>query len=323
MIQGHLPHRFERVECSLYILSQEENIMSNSNLDIVVLVRETSDPRPPARVIARGAGISDRGLRRIPNPADVVALEEALGLKDRLGATVTVVTVGPKRLDDTLRLAFSMGADRGIRFWDHGMEGGDAVADARVLARILEILAPNLVFTGNRMMDVGDDPVPALTAATIGIPCIAATVSFSLTKESVEATRKVDRGGRQMVTAPFPCMVLFEDGQTPRYPAVDAITESLAAPIETWNLSKVGLPFWEIGSAGALLTSEEFGVPRPDPVRVVTPDADLPAFERIISLLSGGIKAREGKTQSLSAEQTVTELWRIFGEEGLVSEGTV
>lgn len=297
--------------------------MPNNKLDILVLVRESSDPRPPARVISRGAGISDRGLRRIPNPADLAALEEALCLKDRLGATVTVLSVGPKRLDDTLRLAFSMGADRGIRFWDHGMEGGDAAADARVLSRVIEILSPTLVFTGNRVTDKGDDPVPALAAATAGMPCIGAAVSFTLNKDNVEATRKVDRGGRQMVTAPLPCVLLFEDGQTPRYPSVDAITQSLTAPIESWNLQKLGLPFWEIGATGAYLSSVEFGVPRPDPVRVVTPDASLPAFERIISLLSGGIKAREGKTHALTADQTAAQLWRILGEEGLVPEGTV
>src|SRR5512136_778799 len=130
--------------------------MSNKNQHILVLLRETSDPRPPARVITRGAGISDRGLRRVPNPADLTALEEALLLKDSIGATITALTIGPARLDDTLRLALSMGADRGIRFWDHGLEGGDAVADARILARLVAILSPSLVFTGNRLADRGD-----------------------------------------------------------------------------------------------------------------------------------------------------------------------
>ena len=125
--------------------------MPNATLDILVLLRETNDPRPPARVTTRGAGISERGLRRTLNPADLAALEEALCLKDSLGATVTVLAIGPARLDDTIRLAFSLGAERGIRFWDHGMEGGDASADARVLARIITILSPSLVFTGNRV----------------------------------------------------------------------------------------------------------------------------------------------------------------------------
>ena len=86
--------------------------MPNNKLDILVLLREVNDPRPPANVTVRGAAISDRGLRRIPNPADLAALEEALHLKDNLGARVTVLAIGPDRLDDTLRLAFSMGADR-------------------------------------------------------------------------------------------------------------------------------------------------------------------------------------------------------------------
>ena len=291
--------------------------MLNNKLDILVLLRESSDPRPPARVTSRGAAISDRGLRRIPNPADLAALEEALHLKDMLGARVTVLAIGPDRLDDTLRLAFSMGADRGIRFWDHGLEGGDAAADARVLARVNKILVPDLVFTGNRMTDRGDDPVPALAAAAAGMPCISAVVAFFPKKEWVELERKSDRGARQTVSAPFPCAVLFEEVRTPRYPSVEAVTQSLKVPIETWDLASLGLPFWEIGASGAYLTAADYGVPRPDPVRVVTPDPKLPAFERILSLLSGGIKAREGRLHDLSADDTAAGLLRIFREEGL------
>jgi electron transfer flavoprotein beta subunit len=51
---------------------------------------------------------------------------------------------------------------------------------------------------------------------------------------------------------------------------------------------------------------------------VVTPDATLPAFERILALLSGGIKAREGKLHSVSAAETARMLFDIFQAEGLV-----
>jgi electron transfer flavoprotein beta subunit len=293
--------------------------MPYKDLHILVLIREVSDPRPPARVTTRGAAISDRGLRRVPNPADLAALEEALILKDRLGAGVTVLAIGPDRLDDTLRLAFSMGADRGIRFWDHGLDGSDAVADARCLSRILTILSPDLFFTGNRLTDSGDDPVPALATAMTGLPCITAAVSLTLRQEGAEVLRKTDRGGRQVMIAPSPCTVLFEEERSPRYPSVEAITRSLSAPIETWHLEDLGLPFWQVGATGAYLSREEFGVPRPDPVRVVTPDASLPAFDRIIALLSGGIKAREGKTHYLAADETADGLWRILSEEGLTT----
>jgi electron transfer flavoprotein beta subunit len=296
--------------------------MPDNKLDILVLLRECNDPRPPACATVRGASISERGLRRMPNPADLAALEEALCLKDTFGAKVTVVAIGPERLDDTLRLAFSMGADRGIRFWDHGLEGGDAVADARVLARIVTILSPSLVFTGNRLADRGDDPVPALAAAAVAMPCIAAALSLVPKKDLVEVQRASDRGARQTVSARIPSTILFEEVRTPRYPSVDALTLAVSAHIESWDLSHLGLPFWDIGAAGACLAAADFGVPRPDPVRVVTPDPALPAFERILSLLSGGIKARAGKTDHLSADDTVTALLRIFREEGLIAEQT-
>lgn len=295
--------------------------MPEHKLDILVLLREVSDPRPPTRVTTRGAGISERGLRRMPNPADLAALEEALCLKDSLGATVTVLAIGPDRLDDTLRLAFSMGADRGIRFWDHGMEGGDSVADARVLARIIKILSPSLLLTGNRLADRGDDPVPALSAAATAMPCIGAAVSLVPETDQVEVQRKSDRGARQIARATLPCVILFEEVRAPRYPSVDALTNALSARIENWNLASVGLPFREIGASGASLVAADFGVPRPDPVRVVTPDPSLPAFERILSLLSGGIKARAGKLNHLPAEETAAALLRIFREEGLTGEG--
>lgn len=296
--------------------------MPYGNLDILVLLREVADPRPPARSITRGAGISARGLRRLPNPADLAALEEALCLKDNLGAKVTVLAIGPESLDDTLRLASSMGADRAIRCWDHGMDGGDAVADARVLARIVTVLAPTLVLTGSRLTDRGDDPVPALSAASNGVPCIASAVSLTLVPGGVEVLRKGDRGSRQTVTALFPCTVLCEEVRTPRYPAVDAVIGSLEMPIERWKLPELGLPFWEVGSSGATLPAARVGTPRPDPVRVVTPDPDLPAFERILSLLSGGIKAREGKVQALTADATAEALWDLFRKEGVVPEAS-
>lgn len=295
--------------------------MSDNKLNILVLLRETNDPRPPARVTSRGASINDRGLRRLPNPADLAALEEALLLKDTQKAQVTVLAIGPGRLDDTLRLAVSLGADRAIRFYDHGIEAGDAVADARVLARIIKILTPDLVFSGNRMLDRGDEPVPALAAAANGMPCIAAVVAFINGNNLVEAERKSDRGARQVVKAATPCMLLFEEVRTPRYPSVDSLADAIATPVERWDLANIGLPFWETGAAGALLVAADYGVPRPDPTRVVTPDPSLPAFERILSLLSGGIKARSGTLNNLSIDDTAAALMRIFREEGLTAGG--
>lgn len=293
--------------------------MVQMKLDIVVLLREVNDPRPPARLMTRGAGIADRGLRRIPNPADLTALEQALLLKKVNGARVIVLAIGPGRVDDLLRLALSMGADRAIRCHDHGLDGGDVVADARILARIMTILSPKLLFSGSRLADRGDDPVPALAAAQSNTPCLSAVTSLTLTAGGVTVQRKTDRGGRQKMLAGFPSVVLFEESTLTIYPDIAAVTEALQVKVEQWALADLGIPVWDVGPTGSALPLASFGVPRHDPVRVVTPDATLPAFERIVSLLSGGIKAREGKQYTLDADAAAERLWQILLEEGVAS----
>jgi hypothetical protein len=57
---------------------------------------------------------------------------------------------------------------------------------------------------------------PMAAAALTDMPCISSVVSLVLKKDTVEALRKGDRGGRQKMQAPFPCTVLFEEGETPR-----------------------------------------------------------------------------------------------------------
>lgn len=294
--------------------------MAKNHPTIVVLLREICDPRPPVRLNPDGYSVSERGLRRLANPADLAALEQALRLADSAGARVTAVAIGPQRLDDHLRLALAMGATTAIRVWNGQMQGGDAVASARVTERVLEILAPELIFSGNRLLDCGDEPTLALAAARQGIPFLRAAVELQLSANGVEALRKTDRGGRQRVAATLPCAVLFEaDSCEPRYPSQQALMQATTAPLEIWGLAELGLPVTQIGPIAALLERGPCAFPRPNPQRVVTPDANLPAFERILALLSGGLKPREGKVHALPVEQTVEQLLQIFRMEGLLS----
>ena len=296
--------------------------MTQTNPNIVVLLRETCDPRPPVRLNPDGYSIRERGLRRIANPADLAALEQALRLAESGGGQVTVVAVGPSRLDDVLRGGLALGATRAIRVWDGQFKGADAVAAARVLGRVIEILGPDLVLSGSRLLDRGDDPALALAAARLGIPCVSPAVELSRGDAGLQVLRKCDRGARQRITASLPAAVLMEaDSCELRYPDQAALMQSLSATPECWGRAELGLPVSAFGPAASLLAKGPCAFPRPNPQRVMTPDANLPAFERIIALLSGGLKAREGKVHNLALEQTVEGLLQIFQAEGLLGEG--
>ncbi len=287
--------------------------------DVLVLLREVRDPRPPVRLEGGGAAIRETGLRRTVNPADLAALEVALRIAGRTGARVTALAIGDARQDDALRLALSMGAGRAVRVWDDALEAGDAVADAAVLARVLEVVHPGLFFTGHRLLDRGDDPAAALAAARRGMPCASAALSCALGAEGVEVLRKAEKGGRERVAAPLPCAVLFDaTAAEPRYPALPAVLAALDAELERWGLAELGLPSFAVGFDGAVLRPAGLAAPRSDPLRVPTPDPTLPGHERVRALFSGGIRPRGGKMRFGGCDEVVERLLAIFAEEGLV-----
>jgi len=293
--------------------------VANTTTQILVLLRETCDPQPPVRLTADGYGVRDRGLRRIANPADLCALETALQLVDNNDGTVTAVAIGPNRLDDHLHLALSMGANRALRVWNSAFQGGDATSEARLVEQVVNILKPDLFFTGSGLLDRGGDPVPALAAANLGIPYVTSALKVECKDDEVEVLRKSDRGGRQRIKTTMPCTLLFEAGCCePRYPDQDALIRSLDMEIEVWNEAELGLPLSVLGASGALLGKDKCSFPRVNPQRTVTPDANLPAFDRILALLSGGLKPREGKIHAVSTEQTVDMLFNIFEAEGMI-----
>ena len=290
---------------------------------IAVLLRLASDPRPPARLSTEGARIRSRGIRQIPNPADLTALEEALALAAPLKATVTVFGFGDRRVDDLLRLGLSLGAARAVRLGGEGLERGDAAANAKLLARALQIINPTVFLTGDRLVDRGDDAAPALAAALRNLPAVSRVLTTVCKADSVEVLRKSDRGGRQRVRSPLPCALLVAgEAREVSYPPLEAVMASLEAKVEVWGLPELGLPEHAIGKAGSYLEAGRFITPRPDPIRVSTPDATLPAFERIISLLSGGIAARSGKMHHGSTIDAVDGLMKVFASAGLLPEGT-
>ena len=75
-------------------------------LKIVVLAKQVPDTRNVGKDAMKEDGTVNRAaLPAIFNPEDLNALEQALSLKERYGATVTVLTMGPSRAADVIREA--------------------------------------------------------------------------------------------------------------------------------------------------------------------------------------------------------------------------
>ena len=104
------------------------------------------------------------------NIADESALEAAVRLADKDGS-VTVLTMGPPKLEDPLLELLARGASRAGLITDRLMAGADTRATARALASAAEKLGPfDAVFCGCKAIDGETGQVPGELAAALGLP---------------------------------------------------------------------------------------------------------------------------------------------------------
>jgi electron transfer flavoprotein beta subunit len=198
------------------------------------------------------------GVPFITNPFDTHALEEALRLKDRYGARVTAVSMGPPTAENVLRRALSLGADDAVLLSDRVFGGADTLATSRVLAEAIVKLGEkqpvDLVLCGKQTID-GD-------TAQVG-PGIASRLNFSqLTlvdkvieidtrKRIIRAQRKLEEY-HELVEAGLPALITVErEINIPRYPTVPGRLDAEEAAMPLWNNSVLKLDAKTIGLQGS------------------------------------------------------------------------
>ena len=84
-------------------------------MKVLVGVKRVIDYAVKVRVKEDGSGVNTENVKMSMNPFCEIALEEAVRLKEAKVATeVVVVSIGPKKSEETIRTALATGADRGI-----------------------------------------------------------------------------------------------------------------------------------------------------------------------------------------------------------------
>ena len=97
-------------------------------LEIIVMVKQVPDKQEV--VIDPVTMNLNRSLtRNVTNSADENALEAALRIKDKTGANVTVISMGPPQAETTMIECLARGADRAILASDRFFGGGRYIPD--------------------------------------------------------------------------------------------------------------------------------------------------------------------------------------------------
>lgn len=159
------------------------------------------------------------GVPSIINPDDKTAVEVALQLKEKHGATVTVLTMGPAQAERALREALAMGADEAFLLTDRAFAGSDTLATSTILAAAIKKLGADYVFCGRQAIDGDTAQVGPQIAEHLGIPQItyAEAVDYDEAKGALVVKRQFE-DRYQILEVCAPCLVtILSSLAKPRY----------------------------------------------------------------------------------------------------------
>ena len=115
-------------------------------MKIVVCVKQVPDTTEVRLDPVTNTLIRD-GVPSIINPDDKAGIEAALRIKEEVGGTVTIVSMGPAQADVALREALAMGADDAILISDRAFGGADTWATSSTIAAALKKLDYDLILS--------------------------------------------------------------------------------------------------------------------------------------------------------------------------------
>ena len=180
------------------------------------------------------------------NEWDTYATEEALRLRDAAGeGEVVVVSVGDEDVEDAMRRALAMGADRGIRIESEEML--DPIQTARALAEVVRDESPDLVFTGVQSADAVQAATGTALAELLGLPRVAVVTKIELGDGTATVHRELEGGLVDVTEVDTPCLLTIQTGiNEPRYATLRAIKQAEQNEIAVREPGDLGAPAYRV-----------------------------------------------------------------------------
>jgi electron transfer flavoprotein beta subunit len=222
-------------------------------LRILALIRQVLDAQETVRVVDNKVDLD--GGKLVMDTMDEYGVEEALRLREKgADAEIVVVAVGPARLQEALRAALAMGADRAIHVeTDVAL---DAIALSSVVAQIATAEQADLVLCGGQQADWDSQALGAATAERLAWPQVTWTRALELNGATLTGKHDTD-DGVESFTLSLPAVLTTQQGlNDPRYPTLPNIMKSKKKEIrkdtpEAYNVTP------KIKSQGVAVQSKE------------------------------------------------------------------
>ncbi len=229
------------------------------------------------------------------NPFDLNALEAAVQIKEKLGGTVTTISMGPPQAEFSVRDTLSRGADRGILLVDRAFAGADTLATSYTLASAMRKLGGfDLIICGEKTVDGDTGQVGPEIAEWLDIPHVAYVSEIKEIGEKLLIVCDME-GERDSIESRLPLLItVTKDINVPRLPTFADKLKARKAEIEKWTAEGLS----------SVADSSRFGL-KGSPTRL----------NKVIVPSEGG---RKGEVFRGSTAETTAKMIDAFEEGGVL-----
>ena len=195
-------------------------------VEIVVIARLVPDLVEELEIAPSGKALDLSWLRVIINESDNHAIEQAIILKERSDATVTIISPEAEGVEDMLFTTAAKGADRLIKLTGIGDEKPTNLSLAQTLAANIKGMNPDLVLTGVQAHDdITGDLAPQL-ADLLDMPYVGYISGVSLDDGKAKAFKEYPGGVLAEMEINLPAVLGIQSSEDPpRYVDISKVRQ--------------------------------------------------------------------------------------------------
>jgi len=263
-------------------------------MEILICVKRVPDTSEnEIEVKSDGTDIEREDLVYSVNEWDNYAVEEAIQIRDKIGGTITVVTVGDEASEEVLRREMAMGADKGILLADDAFTKSDGRGIAKILQSVVEKGNYDLILTGAQADD-GAGQVGGMLAAMLDWPyaSLVNTVEI-LDDRKIKVGREIAGGNQEMNEMDLPCVLSIQTGiNEPRYVGIRGIRKVASLEIPVLGAADLGVTTDAVGDTASKVKRIDYFTPDPGKGAEILEGSTEEIVDKVVELLKakGGIK---------------------------------
>jgi electron transfer flavoprotein alpha/beta subunit len=230
-------------------------------MELLVCVKHVPDMEE-LKIDAEAGKIKD-GVPHVINPYDKNALEAAVQLKEALGGSVTVISMGSDKAKAALKEAISVGADKAVLISDPAFEGSDSYSTSSILAAAVKKIGSfDVILCGNQATDTDDGQVGPLIAEQLDMAQATYVEKIEVKGNALYVNREADEGYETLEVQLPAVLAVVDSINEPRLATIKTKMAANKAKIDVFTAADLGIAEEKVGYGSPAKVIKTFAPPK-------------------------------------------------------------